>query len=84
MKKLKKSRRERRAYNEGYEQGYLEGYEKGLHDGNPLIAIAEAAAKVANALNDRLTDPAFIEACVEAQKETNALEIVKDDEDEDE
>ena len=77
---MKKSRRERRAYNEGKEQGYKEGYEKGLHDGNPFIAIAEAAAKVANTLNDCLNDPAFFEACVEAQKEINTLEIIKDDE----
>lgn len=81
---MSKSRRERRAYNEGKEQGYKEGYEKGLHDGNPFIAIAEAAAKVANTINDLLNDPDFIEACVEAQKENDALEIVKEDEDEDE
>ncbi len=79
---MKRTRRERRAYNEGKAQGYNEGYEQGLHDGNPFIAIAEAAARVANTISDLMKDPAFVEACVEAQKENDALEIVKDDNDE--
>lgn len=77
---MKRARRERRAYNEGKAQGYREGYEQGLHDGNPFIAIAEAAARVANTISDLMKDPAFVEACVEAQRENNTLEIVEGEE----
>lgn len=80
---MKRSRQERRAYNEGksagyfegysqgYLQGYLQGYSKGLHDGNPVIAIAEALKKVAN-------NPQIQQALKEAEEQyLNTLEIVE-------
>lgn len=76
---MKRSRQERRAYNEGksagyfegYSQGYLQGYSKGLHDGNPVIALAEALKKVAN-------NPQIQQALKEAEEQyLNTLEIVE-------
>jgi hypothetical protein len=65
------TRRERRIRRGGYDEGYNAGYKQGLHDGNPFIAIAEAATKVTNSLVKTFADPAFQEACrkyVEEQK----------------
>lgn len=78
---MKRSRRERRAYDEGksagysegYSQGYLEGYSQGLHDGNPFMALVEAVKRVAN-------DPDIKQALKEAEEHyLNTLEIVEDD-----
>jgi flagellar biosynthesis/type III secretory pathway protein FliH len=70
MKKY--SRRERKIANiakqEGYMKGYQQGYQLGLHDGNPFILLSEAIGKVISASLDTLKDPAFIEACKEAQE----------------
>lgn len=49
---MKKSRRDRKMYNEGKRDGYLEGYKQGLHDGNPFNALIETCMKVAKALSD--------------------------------
>lgn len=51
---MKRSRRERRAYNEGKSagclEGYLEGYLQGLHDGNPYITLMEAVSSIAQSV----------------------------------
>lgn len=44
---MKMSRRDRKKFNMGKNAGYYEGYVKGLHDGNPLLIMAEAISKVA-------------------------------------
>lgn len=44
---MKRSRRERKAYEEGRAAGYAEGYTKGLHDGNPFYAIIDAVTSLA-------------------------------------
>ena len=59
MKKF--TRRERKIYKQGKAAGYIEGYAKGLHDGNPFIALGEAAAKVVASLGEMITDPEFVE-----------------------
>lgn len=63
------TRRERKIRRNGYNDGYIEGYKQGLHDGNPLIAIAEAAAKAVNSIIETIDDPKFQEACREYLEE---------------
>lgn len=62
------TRKERKAYkqgkNLGYVLGYDEGYARGLHDGNPIIAIAE----VLRHTFDNLSNPEVIKALEEAKK----------------
>lgn len=58
-----KTRRYRSAYKAGKAAGYAEGYMKGLHDGNPFVAIAEAASNIIK----KITDPEFVEAYKEAK-----------------
>lgn len=72
MKKY--SRRERKIASIAKQEGYIEGYLKGLHDGNPFITMAESLSKAVSAMADALTDPAFIEACKEAQEEQKKIE----------
>lgn len=78
MKKY--SRRERKiasiAKQEGYMKGYLQGYQLGLHDGNPFILIGESVGKLISASLDTLKDPAFIEACKEAQEAQEELKKI--------
>ena len=62
-----KTRRYRSAYKEGKKAGYIQGYVQGLHDGNPFIKIADAAANMAKFIADRMNDPTFIEALKEAK-----------------
>lgn len=57
------TRKERRIRRGGYDEGYIAGYKEGLHDGNPFIAIAEAATKCVNSLAESFADPKFQEAC---------------------
>lgn len=57
------TRKERRIRRGGYDEGYIAGYKEGLHDGNPFIAIAEAATKAVNALTESFADSDFQEAC---------------------
>lgn len=68
------TRRERRLRRSGYDEGYNAGYKQGLHDGNPFIAIAEAATKVVNSLAESFADPAFQEACREYLEEKQKKE----------
>ena len=63
------TRRYRSAYKEGKKAGYAQGYAQGLHDGNPFIKIADAAANMAKVISDKMSDPAFIEAL----KKANAI-----------
>ena len=74
---MKKSRRERKIFNEGKEIGYLrgyaEGYAKGLHDGNPLIAVAEACADIVKTMSDQLSDPEFIAYLKEMQENEGTI-----------
>lgn len=75
---MKRSRRERRAYNEGKSAGYSEGYSQGLHDGNPFIAIAEAVASAAQCVAELANDPDIQKAIKEAaEQDLNTLEIVE-------
>lgn len=62
-----KTRRYRSEYKRGKKAGYAEGYAQGLHDGNPFIKIADAAANMAKVISDKMTDPAFIEALKKAK-----------------
>lgn len=39
---MRKTRRDRKNYNEGHADGFAEGYKQGLHDGNPFNLIIEA------------------------------------------
>ena len=39
---MRKTRRDRKNYNEGHADGFAEGYKQGLHDGNPFNRIIEA------------------------------------------
>ena len=71
MKKY--SRRERKIASIAKQEGYLKGYQQGLHDGNPFILLAESVTKAVSAMADTLTDPAFIEACKEAQEEQKKI-----------
>ena len=57
------TRKERRIRRGGYDEGYIAGYKQGLHDGNPFIAIAEAATKAVNSLAESFADPEFQEVC---------------------
>ena len=57
------TRKERRLRRSGYDEGYNAGYKHGLHDGNPFIAITEAATKCVKSLAESLADPEFQEAC---------------------
>lgn len=52
---MKKSRRERKAYNQGRIDGYQEGYAEGLHDGNPFFIAADAIQKAISPLADVLS-----------------------------
>ena len=61
------TRRYRSEYKRGKAAGYAEGYKQGLHDGNPLIKIAEVASDMAKVISDRMSDPAFIEAIKKAK-----------------
>ena len=61
MKKY--SRRERKIAEIAKREGYMEGYQQGLRDGNPFILVGESVAKLISAMEDTITDPAFIEAC---------------------
>jgi len=63
------TRKERRIRRGGYDEGYNAGYKDGLHDGNPLFAIAEAAAKAVNSIIETIDDPKFQEACREYLEE---------------
>lgn len=72
MKKY--SRRERKIASIAKQEGYLIGYQQGLHDGNPFILLAESVTKAISAMADTLTDPAFIEACKEAQEEQKKID----------
>ena len=56
------TRKERKAYKQGKADGYVLGYTQGLHDGNPFIMIAEAAADFANKIADTFTDPEVLKA----------------------
>ncbi len=62
------TRKERKAYKQGKADGYVLGYAQGLHDGNPFIRIAEAAADVAKKINDSLTDPEMLKALEKAKE----------------
>ena len=62
-----KTRRYRSEYKRGKAAGYAEGYAQGLHDGNPLIKIADAAANVAKVISDKMSDPELIEALKKAK-----------------
>jgi len=61
--RMRRTRRERKAYEQGraagYTEGYAEGYAKGLHDGNPFIVVAEAMANAVNMIAENLRDPEF-------------------------
>lgn len=72
MKKY--SRRERKIASIAKQEGYMKGYQQGLHDGNPFILMAETLSKAVSAMADTLTDPAFIEACKEAQQEQKEID----------
>lgn len=74
---MNRSRRERRAYNEGKQAGYADGYKQGLHDGNPFIAIAECVSKVCADLAERANDPEFIEAIKKAQKSESVFDTLE-------
>lgn len=75
---MRRSRRERRAYNEGKSAGYLEGYSQGLHDGNPFIALAEALSSALRCVAELANDPEIQKAIKEAaEQDLNTLEIVK-------
>lgn len=58
-------KKEKRA---GYNAGYAEGYQKGLHDGNPFVILAESISNVVDSLADTLTNPKFVEMCIEAKR----------------
>ena len=72
MKKY--SRRERKIASIAKQEGYMEGYQQGLHDGNPFILMAETLSKAISSMADTITDPAFIEACKEAQEEQKKID----------
>lgn len=74
MKKY--SRRERKIASIAKQEGYLKGYQQGLHDGNPFIIMAETLSRAVSAIADSLTDPAFIEACKEAQEAQEELKKI--------
>lgn len=61
--RMRRTRRERKAYEQGraagYAEGYTEGYAKGLHDGNPFVMMAEAIANAVSAIAENLRDPEF-------------------------
>lgn len=65
---MKRSRRERKAYEQGRAAGYAEGYKNGLHDGNPFNAIIDAVTK-------------FAELCAEVNIAEVRAELLKDNPD---
>ena len=68
---MKRTRRERKAYEQGRAAGYAEGYKNGLHDGNPFNAIIDAVTN-------------FAELCAEvniAEVRAELAELMKDDPD---
>lgn len=71
---MKKTRRDRKMYNEGKRDGYLEGYKQGLHDGNPFIAIAESISKIMANVSDKLKDPDVIQALMNATESSEVNE----------
>lgn len=78
---MKMSKAERKAYNLGRRVGRAEGYADGLHDGNPLITIAEAARNVLTTISEKLQDPEFVEYVQQIKEEA---EKVKEEEEEEE
>lgn len=74
---MKKSRKERKAYNEGKAYGYQEGYAKGLHDGNPFVIAAEAIQKAITPITDFLksVEAPSLEAIIEESKERNEEDV---------
>ena len=75
---MKKSRRDRKMFNEGKQVGYTEGYKQGLHDGNPFIALSEACVKMAETFRQTLTDPKVMQM-IEEMNRTEEL-IIEDEE----
>lgn len=78
---MKRSRRERRAYNEGKSAGYLEGYSQGLHDGNPFITLVEAVSSIAQSVTELTKNNPEIQKALkeaaEAEQDLNTLEIME-------
>ena len=72
---MKKSKRERKAFNEGKRAGYTEGYLQGLYDGNPFNKIVDACRDMIDTLITSLSDPEFVKMLEEARE----LEIVEGD-----
>lgn len=79
---MKKSKHDRKMFNQGkqagYHEGYYEGYKKGLYDGNPFNAMIDALSNLANSLSEAIKEnPELLEEWMKSQ----ALEI-EDAEDE--
>lgn len=73
---MKRTKRERKAYNEGKRTGYAEGYAKGFYDGNPFNALIEAANGIVKAFTD---NPELLKEALEAQQEYDEL-LIEDNE----
>ena len=63
---MKKTRRDRKNYNQGYQEGYLTGYAQGLYDGNPFNKIIKALSNLAENIKD---NPELIEALKKMQED---------------
>ncbi len=72
---MKKSRHDRKIYNQGRHAGYNEGYIQGLHDGNPFTLIAEAAAELGRSMVEALKDPDVVKALADSQQAEDAQPV---------
>ena len=79
---MKKSRRDRKMFNEGKQVGYIEGYKQGLHDGNPFNALSEACIKMAETIRQTLTDPKVMQMIEEMNRTEREELIIEGNDDE--
>lgn len=61
----KRSRRDRKQFNQGYSLGYAEGYAKGLYDGNPFNSIIKA---ISNLVESIKSNPELMEQALKARQ----------------
>lgn len=64
---MRKTRRDRKNYNEGRADGWAEGYKQGLHDGNPFNRVIEALSDMVKTIT------ANPELMAEVMKEKNHI-----------
>lgn len=64
----RRTRRERKIYNEGKAAGYVDGYAQGLHDGNPFNALIEGLNKMVKTVSETVNSPEFIQMVKEAKE----------------